>query len=88
MQDAALVLTELAANAVLHTSSSFTVSVSSDGSMLRIAVCDGGPIAGVLAGHGLIPHPARGLGLIDAISADWGTAAVSGGMVVWADLSL
>ncbi len=88
VQDAALVMTELAANAVRHAGSSFTVSVSasSEGSILRIAVCDKGPIAGVFAGPGLIPRPGRGLGLIDAISTGWGTAAVPGGMVVWVEL--
>lgn len=88
VQDAALVLTELAANAVCHAGSSFavSVSVSSEDSILRIAVCDRGPIASVLAGPGLIPRPGRGLGLIDAISTGWGTAALSGGMVVWAEL--
>jgi anti-sigma regulatory factor (Ser/Thr protein kinase) len=90
VQDAALVLTELAANAVRHAGSSFavsvSVSVSSEGSILRIAVCDRGPSVGVLTRPRLIPRPGRGLGLIDAISTGWGTTAVSDGMVVWAEL--
>ncbi len=86
VQDAALIMTELAANAVCHAGSSFAVSVSSEGSTLRIAVCDRGPVAGALTGPGLIPRQGRGLGLIDAISTGWGTTAVSGGLVVWAEL--
>jgi hypothetical protein len=84
VQDAALVLTELAANAVLHAGSPFSVSVSLEDSMLRIAVGDRMP----LAGHGLIPRQGRGLGLIDAVSTRWGTAVVSGGKIVWAKLHL
>jgi len=86
VQDAALVLTELSANAVLHAGSPFSVSVSSEDSTLRIAVGDSRPLDGVSASHGLIPHPGRGLGLIEAVSACWGTAAVSGGKIVWAEL--
>lgn len=88
VQDAALILTELAANAILHAGSPFSVSVSLEGSMLRIAVCDRDPIAGVPAGNELSPRAGRGLGLIDAISAGWGTTAVPGGKVVWAELEV
>jgi anti-sigma regulatory factor (Ser/Thr protein kinase) len=88
VQDAALILTELAANAVLHAGSPFSISVSLEGSMLHIAVSDRSPAAGVLTGSELSPRAGRGLGLIDTISADWGTAAVSGGKVVWAKLEV
>jgi hypothetical protein len=82
VQDAALVVTELAANAVLHAGSSFSVSVSLEAATLRIAVDDKNPIMG----PGSVPRPEHGLGLIEAVSADWGTAATSGGKVVWAEL--
>jgi anti-sigma regulatory factor (Ser/Thr protein kinase) len=88
VHDAALVLTELAANAVLHACSPFSISVSSKDSVLRIAVGDRGPLAGGPAGQGLIPRPGRGLGLIDAISARWGTAVLTGGKIVWAELEV
>jgi anti-sigma regulatory factor (Ser/Thr protein kinase) len=88
IQDAALVLTELAANAVLHACSPFSVSVSSGDSTLRIVVGDSRPLDSVRAGRELIPRPGRGLGLIDAVSACWGTSGASGGKVVWAELRL
>jgi anti-sigma regulatory factor (Ser/Thr protein kinase) len=88
VHDAALVLTELAANAVLHASSPFSISVNSEDSVLRIAVGDRRPLAGSPAGLGLIPRPGRGLGLIDAISTRWGTAVLAGGKIVWAELEM
>ena len=42
--DAAIVATELAANAVLHARSGFTLTVSWLAAAVRIAVRDGGPL--------------------------------------------
>src|SRR5260370_27741712 len=42
--DAALVVTELAANAVVHARSDFTVALSAPGDMLRISVRDASPL--------------------------------------------
>lgn len=88
IQDAALVLTELAANAVLHACSPFSVSVSSNDGTLRIAVGDKRPLGSTRASRQLVPHLGRGLGLIDAISACWGTSPASGGKIVWAELRM
>lgn len=88
VHDAALVLTELAANAVLHGGSPFSVSISLKASKLRIAVGDRSPLTGALAVHGLTPRAGRGLGLIDTVSTRWGTTIVSDGKVVWAELQV
>ena len=54
--DAALVLSELASNAVLHARSPFSVAVRTKDSMLRIAVSDSAPLLSGLRDGGLIPR--------------------------------
>jgi|SRR5215470_2238658 len=82
-----LCLSELAANAVLHSESrrpggTFTVRIEScPGTHVRIEVEDGG-------GAWLAPAPdpgsGRGLDIIRAIAAEWGIATSSAGRAVWA----
>ncbi|MGA7704744.1 MAG: ATP-binding protein [Solirubrobacteraceae bacterium] len=88
IQDAALVLTELAANAVVHVGSSFSVCVSLRGSTLRIEVADRGTMITGRAGQAWVPRQARGLGLIDAVCTRWGTDMTATGKVVWGELRL
>ena len=45
-EDAALVVTELAANAIVHAHSAFTVILSAHDDLLRISVRDASPLAG------------------------------------------
>jgi anti-sigma regulatory factor (Ser/Thr protein kinase) len=67
----AVMVSELAANAVRHTGSHFTVEVDRSPERIRIAVSDGG------AGDPVIrtPHPeepsGRGLQIVAALSAEW-----------------
>jgi anti-sigma regulatory factor (Ser/Thr protein kinase) len=87
---AALVLTELASNAVLHARSPFSLAVTSERSTLRIAVEDRLPLDGAAAQSAdgaLVARPAHGLGLIDALSTRWGVERTARGKVVWAELS-
>jgi anti-sigma regulatory factor (Ser/Thr protein kinase) len=82
-----LCLSELAANAVLHSDSgrpggTFTVRVESfPGAHIRIEVEDGG-------GPWLAPAPTpgsgRGLDIIRALAAEWGVAISPAGRTVWA----
>ena len=81
--DAALVVTELAANAIVHARSAFTVILSAHHDRLRISVHDAGP----LAGDGLSPAPLHGLGAVDALASQWGIESLgNAGKTVWADL--
>ena len=86
--DAALVLSELASNAVLHAGSPFSVSVRATGSTLRIAVSDSAPLRASSHDGGLIPRPAHGLSLVQALCCCWGVEGTAGGKVVWAELSV
>lgn len=88
IEDAALLVTELAANAVVHAESPFSVSVSSRDSMLRIDVADCGPMAADRTSQEWLPRQGHGLGLIDAICVRWGTDMAAEGKVVWGELQL
>jgi anti-sigma regulatory factor (Ser/Thr protein kinase) len=84
-QDAAMVITELVANAVDHARSESTVSVRLQRGSLCIAVRDARP--------GLLPRlPAvdptaprgRGLQMVDALTSAWGVTRHVDGKSVWA----
>jgi hypothetical protein len=80
--DAALVVTELAANAIVHAHSWFTVILSAGGDQLRISVRDAGPL-----GEPLVPVPLHGLGAVDALASRWGVESLgNAGKTVWVEL--
>ncbi len=89
LDDALLVVSELAANALTHARSSYRLRVSATAHALRIEVDD----AGVGTPE---PQPlteteehGRGLHLVDALAASWGMeSAETGGKKVWAELPL
>jgi hypothetical protein len=81
--DVALVVTELAANAIVHAHSAFTVIMSTRDDMLRISVRDAAP----LDGAGLRAAPLHGLGAVDALASRWGVESLeNAGKTVWVDL--
>jgi anti-sigma regulatory factor (Ser/Thr protein kinase) len=80
--EAELVTTELTANAVLHAESAFSVSLHAGNEVVRIAVHDDLPTDPTL----LVVRPRRGLGLVSAISREWGVDVTAGGKTVWAEI--
>jgi anti-sigma regulatory factor (Ser/Thr protein kinase) len=86
LQDAAVVVSELATNAVLHAASPFWLSVTLEDSLLRIAVHDARTLSTTVRGGGLSPRPTHGLGLVEALSLRWGTEGTAQGKAVWAEL--
>ena len=81
--DAAMVVTELAANAIVHAHSGFTVILSALDDLLRIAVRDATP----LRGNTLRAVPLHGLGAVDAMASQWGVEPFgAAGKTVWVDL--
>jgi hypothetical protein len=81
--DAALVVTELAANAMVHAHSAFTVVMSVHDDLLRISVRD----AGRLGDTRLRAAPLHGLGAVDALASRWGVESLgNAGKTVWVDL--
>jgi hypothetical protein len=83
--DAALVVSELAANAVRHARSPFSVLVRETESALRVAVGDARGDCDELQ---MIAHPMHGLGLVAALAAVWGVETAPRGKAVWAELTL
>lgn len=86
LDDAKLVVTELATNAVLHARSSFSVHVRAEESRVRIAVSDASSTPPAMAEMNVTATSGRGLQLVAAVSADWGVEATASGKVVWAEL--
>jgi hypothetical protein len=84
-EDAAIVVTELAANAVVHARSGFTVEIRKLAAGVRILVTDRGLMraADVAA---LVPRRGHGLGLVAALASRWAAVPVPGGTLVWAEL--
>ncbi len=92
---AALVVSELVTNAIVHTASTHIVCELHDGDdLVRIAVRDEGCAPGA-AGEPGQPHPSgprseeergRGLLLVDALSHAWGAHEHGPGLLVWAEL--
>jgi hypothetical protein len=81
--DTALVVTELAANAVVHAQTGFTVTVTAAPDVLRISVRDLSPPPAA----GLPPRPLHGLGAVDALASRWGVEPLGrSGKLVWAEL--
>jgi MEDS: MEthanogen/methylotroph, DcmR Sensory domain len=86
--DAALVVTELATNAVLHAGSAFSVSLALSENALRISVGDTGPVGPPGGNAGLPAAPGHGLGVIAAMATRWGFETLASGKAVWAELAL
>ena len=81
--DAAIVIAELAANAIVHARSTFTVAVS-PGDTLRIAVRDMAPLA---EGERLVTTTGHGLDVVAKIAKRWAVELLPDGKVIWAELS-
>jgi len=92
-QDAALLTSELATNAVLHTASgkggSFAVTVRQHASRVRVEVWDAGAATAPLVRS---PDQQResgnGLGIVESIAARWGYLGDGDGRVVWFEVDL
>jgi hypothetical protein len=88
VEDAAVITTELATNAVVHAQTEFTVSVCRrpDGT-IRVTVADGSPEPPRQRHPEPFDGSGRGLRLVAAIATGWGTDALTDGKVVWAQLA-
>ena len=86
--DAALVVTELATNAVLHAGSAFGVSLVLSEDVIRISVDDAVPLGRPGGNHWLPAAPGHGLGVVAAMAARWGVETQASGKAIWAELPL
>ncbi len=84
--DAALLVSELVANAILHTGTRFDVVVKPDGERVRVEVHDGSPQLPVRKHYSTMSGTGRGLLLVERVAAGWGADLTSNGKVVWFEL--
>ncbi|MFF2852220.1 SpoIIE family protein phosphatase [Streptomyces sp. NPDC058001] len=82
-----LVVSELVTNALVHTDGPVRLDLTLVGGRLRIAVCDASPRTPVKPTNlGWEATGGRGILLVEAMSAAWGTVPVSGGKQVWGEV--
>jgi hypothetical protein len=86
--DVQLVVSELATNAVVHAGTPFSISVSSDGAVMRIEVSDWSAAPPVMRDGAVGALSGRGLRLVAAVSGNWGVEPGPDGKTVWAELPL
>jgi anti-sigma regulatory factor (Ser/Thr protein kinase) len=87
-QAIALVVSELATNAVRHARSPFSVLARSDDQVIRISVRDHS--AAMPQVHDVAPLQGSGMGLrmVAAIAGRWGVEVTAGGKSVWAQVAV
>ena len=85
--DAALIVSELAANAVVHAKTAFRVEISrAPSGGVRLAVEDAAQPQPVLRRAGRHDRGGRGIALVAEITREWGCDPSPGGKTVWADV--
>jgi CheY-like chemotaxis protein/anti-sigma regulatory factor (Ser/Thr protein kinase) len=86
VDEAALVVTELAANAVVHATSPYEVRLSRSNGVIRIEVADGDIGTPEPQPFSAVAEDGRGIVIVSALSASWGIDARPHGKVTWAEL--
>jgi len=84
--EASLIVTELATNAVLHADSPYEVRLSRSGGGVRIEVADSDVGTPEPQPFSAVAESGRGIVIVSALSASWGIEAQPEGKVTWAEL--
>ena len=81
---ATLLVSELVANAVLHTGDTpIEVVVRAIGDRVRVEVHDRSPVLPVRKNYSSMSGTGRGLMLVDRMAAEWGAEPTTTGKMVW-----
>ncbi|WP_308012109.1 SpoIIE family protein phosphatase [Actinacidiphila acidipaludis] len=84
-----LVVSELVTNAMTHTSGEVHLNLTLAGERMRVAVSDSSPRAPVKpTGIDWEATGGRGILLVEAVCAAWGSVPLSGGKQVWGEIDL
>jgi anti-sigma regulatory factor (Ser/Thr protein kinase) len=86
VSDAAIVISEMATNAVMHADSPFRTVIARSAGVVRLAIEDVGP--GLVERHSATREDmgGRGVAIVEALSRRWGCDASPEGKIVWAEL--
>lgn len=89
VEDVALVVSELASNAVRHANTPFTVALEQVDRSVLLTVSDTSPVLPVRPAKDLLDTSGRGLTIVDLVSRDWGVTRRPGeAKSVWASFAL
>jgi anti-sigma regulatory factor (Ser/Thr protein kinase) len=86
LDDAQLVVTELATNAVIHARSPFSVAVRPHGGGVHLSVRDSSRVSPTVRGEDPRAVSGRGLRLVATLATEWGVELTANGKAVWAEL--
>lgn len=85
---AVLLVSELATNVIRHAATPFSVYAQLRPSTVRVEVADGSRAPPVVQRPGPETPTGRGMMLVSRLAANWGTAPLPNGKVVWFELPL
>lgn len=83
---AALLVSELVTNALLHAGSAVSVAVSDTEGCVRVEVADTSPVHPRQRHNSLVSGTGRGLVLVDRLARGWGAEQRDTGKAVWFEL--
>ncbi len=83
---ATMLVSELVANAVLHTGTPIEVVVCPEVDRVRVEVHDGSPQLPVRKHYSTMSGTGRGLMLVEQMASGWGADRTGAGKVVWFEL--
>jgi anti-sigma regulatory factor (Ser/Thr protein kinase) len=83
---ATMLVSELVANAVLHTGTTIEVVVCPEPTRVRIEVHDGSPQLPIRKHYSNMSGTGRGLLLVERMASEWGSDRTADGKFVWFEL--
>ena len=83
----ALLVSEVATNALVHGNGDVQVRVVSQPALLRVEVSDESPRLPVPRAAGPLEEGGRGLALVETLASSWGVRPEGSGKVVWFELT-
>ncbi len=83
---ATMLVSELVANAVLHTGTAIEVVVCPEPDAVRVEVHDGSPQLPIRKHYSNMSGTGRGLLLVERMASEWGSDRTAEGKMVWFEL--